>query len=371
MCIDKLKVYAVEIMLLIIPFALFGLNIINRRIIACVLTLSLIIVYLVLKKQKVESAHKKQVTITMIILAITYLVIFYFMGLYFGYYKASVKFGMWGIKNYLLPTVVIIITSEYIRNILLMQNAKTKIVSFIIMCLIDIISFGNIRRITTLEDMLILVGFIIFSSISNNLLFNYISKRYGALPIIVYRIMTTVYAYIIPFLPNVDMFLRTVFRMTYPYIIYHILVYIYYNKQQNVVSYKSKKVEIIIKSIICIMILLITLLISCRFKYGILVLASGSMSGTIDMGDAIVFEQYEDQKLEIGEVPVFNKDNMKIVHRIVDISEVDGQVRYYTKGDANQNNDEGYILKEQIVGIVKFKIKYIGYPTLWLRRLFK
>ncbi len=42
---------------------------------------------------------------------------------------------------------------------------------------------------------------------------------------------------------------------------------------------------------------------------------------------------------------------------------------WYTKGDANQAKDDGYIITENIVGTAEFTIQYIGYPTLWLRAL--
>ena len=33
--------------------------------------------------------------------------------------------------------------------------------------------------------------------------------------------------------------------------------------------------------------------------------------------------------------------------------------------------DDGYRTKDSIMGITNFKIKYIGYPTLWLRDIFE
>ena len=45
--------------------------------------------------------------------------------------------------------------------------------------------------------------------------------------------------------------------------------------------------------------------------------------------------------------------------------------RYYTKGDANKHADDGYITKEDIQGIVKFDIRYLGYPTLFLKEMFE
>ena len=113
------------------------------------------------------------------------------------------------------------------------------------------------------------------------------------------------------------------------------------------------------------------MLISCQFKYGILVIGSGSMTGAINKGDAIFFVQYDSkEKIEIGQVIIFNREGMQIVHRVVDIKNINGETRYTTKGDANQENDDGYITNEDITGICKFRIAYIGYPTIWIRDMF-
>ena len=42
------------------------------------------------------------------------------------------------------------------------------------------------------------------------------------------------------------------------------------------------------------------------------------------------------------------------------------EIRYYTKGDANQQEDKGFRTQKNIVGIVKGKIPYIGKITLLL-----
>ena len=61
---------------------------------------------------------------------------------------------------------------------------------------------------------------------------------------------------------------------------------------------------------------------------------------------------------------------MSTIHRVVEIKNINGEVRYFTKGDANKSYDGGYRTEADINGLVKLKIKYIGWPTLWLRRLF-
>ena len=45
------------------------------------------------------------------------------------------------------------------------------------------------------------------------------------------------------------------------------------------------------------------------------------------------------------------------------------ETRYYTKGDANQKQDDGYRTSKDVIGQVKFKIPYIGYLTLWVNNL--
>ena len=78
-----------------------------------------------------------------------------------------------------------------------------------------------------------------------------------------------------------------------------------------------------------------------------------------------------DQVVTAGTVEATYLDDRVTVHRVVDISRVNGKNRYFTKGDANDTLDRGYAESEDIIGIVRAKLPYFGYPTLWLRGLFE
>ena len=95
------------------------------------------------------------------------------------------------------------------------------------------------------------------------------------------------------------------------------------------------------------------------------------MTGELNKGDVTIYQRYEGQDLEEGTIIVFDKGDGTTVHRIVEIEVVDGTIRYTTKGDANDGNDLGYVYKSDIKGTTLFKVAYFGYPTLWLRSLFK
>jgi signal peptidase len=102
-----------------------------------------------------------------------------------------------------------------------------------------------------------------------------------------------------------------------------------------------------------------------------LVIATESMTGTIDKGDAVVYERYDGGPIEKGQVIIFEKNGVTTVHRVVDVENINGETRYYTKGDANESQDIGYITSQYIVGTTDLTIKYIGHPTLWMRQIFK
>lgn len=368
---DKIKNYILELLLVIILFfALFASNIFNRMVLSILLVVYMFLTMICLKKRTILSIYNKQVTIIMFILSVIYLGAFYLLGIYFGFTESSVKLTMWSFFKYIIPLSLIIISSEVIRSIFLAQKVKfTKTITFVSMVLIDVIIYAGIYDFTTMNGLLTVVGFILFASISCNLLYNYISIRFGIKSIIIYRLITTLYVYFIPIIPNIYVFFRSLLRMLYPYLIY-LLLESTYSKSNLAVAYKDKRKGIISITIMIIIMTLIIMLISCQFRFGILVIGSGSMTGTLNKGDAVVFERYDNQQIKEGQVIIFESGNDRVVHRVVEIKNVNGEVRYFTKGDANQNRDDNYITDSKIFGISKFGIKYIGYPTIWLKEIF-
>ena len=113
------------------------------------------------------------------------------------------------------------------------------------------------------------------------------------------------------------------------------------------------------------------MIVSNQFKYGSYVVATPSMTGELNQGDIAIFEKIDDQPITEGQVIVFEKDGIVIIHRVVDIETVNGTTRYYTKGDANEDLDAGFIVRSNVIGFVNLKLPYLGYPTIWMRNMFK
>jgi positive regulator of sigma E activity len=109
------------------------------------------------------------------------------MGLYFGFERSKIVLSIWSIFRFIIPLTIIIISSEIIRNIFLSQKLiigiKSKKVNaslfltYISMVLVDLLIYTGVYDLNNLDDFLLALGFVLFASLSCNLLFNYISKR--------------------------------------------------------------------------------------------------------------------------------------------------------------------------------------------------
>lgn len=99
------------------------------------------------------------------------------------------------------------------------------------------------------------------------------------------------------------------------------------------------------------------------FGYSMLIIASPSMTGSIEAGDAIIIKKSD--SYAVGDVITYfpADESFSVTHRIV---RTEGN-KFYTKGDANQSEDPDPVLIEQIAGKVAVKLDKVGYFIEWLK----
>ena len=182
--------------------------------------------------------------------------------------------------------------------------------------------------------------------------------------------ITTLYMFLLPIVPNIYMFFRIFIRMLYPCAIY-LFFKAFFATREVVVPYKKNNLSNIVNSIILVMMVMVIGLVSCKFKYCLLIIGSESMTGSIDKGDGIIYEAFDGQYVQEGDILVFDRDGTTLVHRVIKVENVEGQIRYTTKGDANQSADKGFVVSADIIGICRTSIKFIGFPTLWINEIVK
>lgn len=99
------------------------------------------------------------------------------------------------------------------------------------------------------------------------------------------------------------------------------------------------------------------------FGYSVLIIASPSMTGAIEAGDAIIIKNSD--SYAVGDVITYfpADESFSVTHRIV---RTEGD-KFYTKGDANPSEDPDPVLIEQIAGKVAVKLNKVGYFIEWLK----
>lgn len=371
-----LRIYIFEFCLAIFLLLTCIYNVILTRIVtAVVLLVFMVIAINILKNNKIKSIHSKQIVIIMATLGIVFVMLKYIMGVYFGYYNATVILSNWSVINYILPYIAIILSTEIIRKAIMLiapdKENLSKIIYVILMSFLEFTLLNNISSLFSTKDWFDAVALTLLPSIASNMLYNFVLINFKEEKgIILYRIITTLYIYFIPIIPNIDPLIESVMDIVMPCIIYFLLSR--YLNSKKLFSVKSYKLEKIFTLILVIFVTIVIMLISCKFKYGALVIGSGSMTGTIDKGDVIIYEAYIPnlkKRVRKGDIIIFTQGDRKIVHRIIEERTVNGSEVYYTKGDANDMQDEWLVYEKDIIGVYKMKIPYIGNITLSINNL--
>ena len=188
---DKAKIRVIEFILAIILIACTLFHFTSHKYFtAALVSIAAILVSLLLKMEPMLKYNKQKVKITMIVFGILYIGLFYMLGIYTGFYRQNHYFSLQTFGMYIIPITIIIISSEIIRYKLLLDDSfNSKIFTILIGTLIDISIYSDIYGFRTLDSFLSLVGFIIFAAIANNMLFTYLSVRYGKRVVILYRLL--------------------------------------------------------------------------------------------------------------------------------------------------------------------------------------
>ena len=367
---DKKVLYLISLIIFAVLCSSLFINVGNSKIVtACLLIPLAVITRTAIRKRTSHSINKKEVLLLSTIIGVIFVILVQMSGLFFGFYKNPYFVNSKFFLTAILPLTVIIITTEIIRSTILDQNNSFSSVLAFLSCLVaEVLAFSNLAGITSFNRFMDLVGLTLFPAISANIYYHYVSRRFGAIPNVVFRLITTLNVYFVTKVTAMSDALLVCTKIFLPIILLLLFSSLYAKKKKNAIK-KESKLGWIGTAFSVAVIVSVAMLISCQFRFGAIVIATESMTGEINKGDMIIYEQYDDQIIKEGQIIVFNNNNDKIIHRVTRIENIGGEMRYYTKGDANPTEDFGYRTEADIVGLTDIKLAYVGYPTLWLRAL--
>ena len=99
-------------------------------------------------------------------------------------------------------------------------------------------------------------------------------------------------------------------------------------------------------------------------------IGSDSMNPIYYRGDAIIYKEVKPGEVKEKDILVFKSGSAIITHRVKKIIIDDNKIYFQTKGDNNDTEDIELVSSNNIYGVVKYVVKYIGYPTILLQEVF-
>lgn len=371
------KILILEIILLIfLLFNSFVFKIANMYVISGIMLPFLILMVVLNGFEKDNYRYKKDVLLNIIIFLLMYYFITYFLGLFSGFVKSSYSLSFINIIKNTFPVIALILISELMRYVLFnktKRNLPCLIIGCLLFVMVDVNTMVHIYDVKTALGITKMICLVVFPSITKNIFLTYLTMKVGYKNGIIYRLITELSTYLLPIFPDFGEYINVLLKTVLPIAIMARLnnMFNYYSVRKIKDSrYNSRK--LILYSVITFALLLIVVLTSGLFTYQALTIGSGSMSPAIEKGDVIVLKSMKNEearKIKKGDVLVYNHDNKIIVHRVIKKSNNGETISFKTKGDYNNAKDSWTVKQEDVIGIVKFRIRWIGMPTVALNEL--
>lgn len=111
--------------------------------------------------------------------------------------------------------------------------------------------------------------------------------------------------------------------------------------------------------------LAVILVVPAVLGYTELAVLTGSMEPTLPVGSLIYIQETDPAQLQVGDVVTYQLEgDTMVTHRVVENTPAENYL--VTQGDANQDPD-GEITYDRIVGKMAFHLPYLGYISLNIR----
>lgn len=368
------KIYIFEIIvLLILLLNSFESSILSNYKMPSFILLLILIFKFMLGLEKEKSRYKKDLILNILIESIIFYIYYYLLGLVIGFARNENYLTFYGIIKYIIPLIITIVAKEFLRYSIVTKcgnNIKLILLTIFTFIMFDISGPWSMVDTYSSYSVLVFLGLTLLPSITKNLFLTYLCYKDSYKPALTYQLIMVLPMYIFSIIPNPSPYVKSIIDFLIP--VYFLLRTITFYNNAKVINevdrdYNKKSyIGIVIPVILsCIMVYFV----SGYFRYYAIAVASGSMSPVFEKGAVVIVDQkYSD--LNIGDIIAFKSDSgVIVVHRLIRFIKDQGNIYYYTKGDANNNEDDYKLSRENIIGVVKNYIPIIGYPTVWLSEL--
>lgn len=224
---------------------------------------------------------------------------------------------------------------------------------------------------TVLDGSKIIVANIMPAIVMSALL-TYLAVTTGLWPQLTFRLGVLAVMYVPPIIPKYDWYLTGVV-----WLILALAVYITIDQtRRSVASHHRRHYRHIAWAtnvMFFTLIIGLALFMIGGFTYRPQAIMSNSMHPVFDRGAMVVVQKADPMAVVVGDIIQYQMPDRSMTHRVIAIdyaADGSGKRMFITKGDNNPSADQP-VQANQVVGIVRAQIPYIGYPSVLLREMVK
>ena len=331
-----------------------------------------IFLYFLLGRSLENKRLKKQIIQYTIIAGLVYIIVYMLSGLVVTFGDNPYSTNIKGFIQNLWIFGTVMVAKEYIRYRLINNvNNKDKVLIATLISIVYIISDIDTNHIIGVLPITFATYFFqdILPEIVKNIVFSYISIYCSYIPSVIYQLLTNLYLWISPIIPNAPWVMTAIVDISIPVILF---LYIRFLKNKQDINRNRENINNTNPRNVIPLVILIILAI--WFAIGIfpikpVSIASGSMEKELSMGDIAIIQKCGANDINEGDIIEYQMEGYTVIHRVIEKKQNNGEFTFVTKGDNNQNPDQKEVNEDQLIGKVIFKIKYLGYPSIWLQGL--
>ena len=359
----SILLYIVFLLTCILPFfSKFYLKVLNPIF----WTVLFIYTYIKYKDVKIKDKYNNYYAKVSFYISLISVIVFFLMGFIFGFRTLSFSHSFIDICKNIYLFGIVIIFEEYIRYYLIngsLKGTSIPILSTLLFILLDLILYYFLYNYTILKHIL----FSIIPIIVRNILCLSLANKKSLYSCYLIRLFPILILLLIPVIPKMNALLITLFEL-----FYYIVIYIYLKRvtkklrsiEIKIKVNKYKKVKMLLLTIVTIVVFFIIGL----FKYVPISVYKDDMNSKLSFGDLVIYEKIDDiSNLKKDNIIVFLRDSKLVIHYIDDIKLVDGNKIITTRSDYFFDKED--VEEKDIIGVYKYKIAYLGYPSAYIRKI--
>ena len=323
----------------------------------------------------------KQASMAVGLCALLYVVVGIITGLLFGFGNNAMVPGFSALLNNIWIYATIAVMSEVLRLVIIkgtpasqrpfMAVALTLVYTF---TQLDTLRGAVVQDASGVADLFFAD---IFPVLVLNSVLSFIAYEGSLRSLLGLRCAYSLFPVILPVLPSVS---RTIWSLIscstlfFTALIYHRVTIVRdtsdqgarFKRSWETVDKRRKKFILAFALPAALAVLLLSFILRAFAYYPVAVLTD-SMKGAIDQGSVVFVQKLRQEDVygavKAGDIIQYRYRNVEVMHRVTECRlDAEGERVYITMGDANPAADTNPVAQEQVLGIARAYIPYIGYP---------